>query len=273
MRLVSYEGGFGRLVGEQIIPMGSEILEFLGGRPAQDGVPIPLDGVRMRAPVPRPGKIVGIGLNYVDHITETGSQAPSEPPVFAKFANSVIGPGEPIVIPVVTSKADYEVELVVVIGRKAKHVSAAAALGYVAGYMCGNDVSARDLQTSNAQWTRGKAIDTFLPCGPWLVTGDEVGDPQSLWLRCEINGERLQDSNTSRMLWSVAELISILTQTMTLESGDLILTGTPPGVGSARTPNRFLQPGDEVVVSLERLGELRNPVVAESAAADIPAGG
>lgn len=265
MRLVSFDGGFGRIEGDLLVPMGQDILAYLDGAPAQDGPAITPGDVRLRAPVPRPGKIVCIGLNYIDHITETGAQAPAEPPVFAKFANSVIGDGEPIVIPAATSKADYEVELIAVMGKRAKHVTPDAALAHVAGYMCGNDVSARDLQTSNAQWTRGKAIDTFLPCGPWLVTADEVGDPQALRLWCDVSGERLQDSSTSRMIWPVAELVSILSRTMTLEPGDLIVTGTPPGVGSARTPERYLRPGDEVAVSIEGLGTLRNPVVAETA--------
>jgi 2-keto-4-pentenoate hydratase/2-oxohepta-3-ene-1,7-dioic acid hydratase in catechol pathway len=265
MRLVSFAGGFGRVEGDMVVPMGDDILAYLGGSAAIDGAPLAAAGLRFRAPVPRPGKVIGIGLNYVDHITETGAPAPSEPPVFGKYANSIIGSGEAIVIPAVTKKADYEVELVAVIGRRTRLVTPESALAHVAGYMCGNDVSARDLQTSNAQWTRGKAIDTFMPCGPWLVTADEVGDPQSLRLWCEVSGERLQDSNTSRMIWSVAELVSILSQTMTLEPGDLITTGTPPGVGSARTPERYLRPGDEVVISIDRLGILRNPVVGESA--------
>jgi 2-keto-4-pentenoate hydratase/2-oxohepta-3-ene-1,7-dioic acid hydratase in catechol pathway len=265
MRLVSFDGGFGRIEDDLVIPMGPDILAFLDGAPAVEGAPVPVADLRFQAPVPRPGKVICIGLNYVDHITETGAPAPSEPPVFGKYANSVIGTGMPIVIPAATSKVDYEVELVAVIGRRTRLVAPAGALGSVAGFMCGNDVSARDLQTSNLQWTRGKAIDTFMPCGPWLVTSDEVPDPQSLRLWCEVNGERLQDSSTARMIWSVAELVSILSQTMSVEPGDLISTGTPPGVGSARSPERYLQPGDEVVVSIERLGTLRNPVVAEAA--------
>lgn len=267
MRLVSFDGGFGRVEGDLLVPMGDDILAYLDGAPAADRLAVPLAQVHLRAPVPRPGKIVCIGLNYMDHVEETGTEVPSEPAVFAKFANSVIGDGVPIVIPPATSQVDYEVELVAVIGRRTRNVTAEEAPAHVAGYMCGNDVSARDLQTSNAQWTRGKAIDTFLPCGPWLVTADEVGDPQTLQLWCEVNGERLQDSNTSRMIWSVAQLVSFVSQTMTLEPGDLISTGTPPGVGQARTPVRFLHAGDEVVVSVDRVGSLRNPVIAEGALA------
>jgi 2-keto-4-pentenoate hydratase/2-oxohepta-3-ene-1,7-dioic acid hydratase in catechol pathway len=271
MRLVSFDGGFGRLERDLVVPMGADILAYLDGAPVIDGAAVPLTQVRLCAPVPRPGKIVCIGLNYMDHVEETGTEVPSEPAVFAKFANSVIGDGQPIVIPPATNQVDYEVELIAVIGRRARNVMATDALAHVAGYMCGNDVSARDLQTSNAQWTRGKAVDTFLPCGPWLVTADEVEDPQALRLWCEVDGERLQDSNTSRMIWSVAQLVSFLSQTMTLEPGDLISTGTPPGVGQARTPVRFLRPGEEVVVSVERLGALRNPVVAEGALGSVVA--
>lgn len=264
MRLVSFAQGFGRVEGDTVIRMGSDILAYLSGvETAKDGPVHPLADLPLLAPVPRPGKIVCIGLNYWDHVRETGSTAPTEPPIFAKFANSVIGPGQAIVIPHLTAQADYEAELVVVIGSRTKAVPAGRALDHVAGYACGNDVSARDLQTSNQQWTRGKAIDTFFPVGPWLVTADEVPDPQVLSISCDVSGERLQASNTSEMIWSVAELVSILSQTMTLEPGDLISTGTPPGVGAAQRPPRFLRDGDVVTVSIDRIGALSNPVRAD----------
>ena len=191
--------------------------------------------MRLRAPVPKPGKIVAIGLNYRDHAAESGQPIPEEPILFAKFANSVIGPGEAIQIPRATDRADYEAELGVVIGRTAREVARDDALSVVAGYTCVNDVSARDLQLRVSQWTRGKAIDTFLPMGPWLVTPDEIPDPGHLAIRCVLNGDVMQDSNTDQMIFGVAELVSFISQTITLEPGDVIATGTPPGVGFLAT--------------------------------------
>ena len=180
MRLVSFDGGFGRMEGAEVVPMGPDLVAWLGGAPVAESAAIPRGSLRMRAPVPRPGKIFGVGLNYRDHADEAGQPVPEVPILFAKFANSVIGPGEPIVVPAATGQPDYEAELGVVIGRPAFEVSVDDALEHVGGYLCCNDVSARDLQLSVPQWTRGKAIDTFLPCGPELVTPDEVGDPQAL---------------------------------------------------------------------------------------------
>ena len=260
MRLVSFDGGYGRVEGSEVVPMGADLVSWLAGAPPAESPAVPRASLRLRAPVPRPGKIFGVGLNYRDHAEETGQPVPEVPILFAKFANSVIGPGEPIVVPRATEQPDYEAELGVVIGRTAFEVPVDEALGHVAGYLCCNDVSARDLQLSVPQWTRGKAIDTFLPCGPELVTADEVADPQALGIWCVLNGTTMQDSTTARMVFGVAELVSFISQACTLEPGDLIATGTPPGVGFARTPPVWLHDGDEVTIEIDGLGALTNPV-------------
>jgi 2-keto-4-pentenoate hydratase/2-oxohepta-3-ene-1,7-dioic acid hydratase in catechol pathway len=262
MRLVTFDGGFGRVEGDRVIPMGPDLVGYLATGEAADGEAVALAEVRLLAPVPRPGKVIGIGLNYRDHAAESGQPIPSAPILFPKFANSVIGPGEAIVVPPETEQPDYEAELGVVIGRTAHRVSQADALSYVAGYTCVNDVSARDLQFESSQWMLGKAIDTFLPCGPWLVTPDEIPDPQALGIRLTLNGEELQSSSTAQMVFGVAELVASLSRTMTLEPGDLIATGTPPGVGFARKPPVWLRDGDEVTVEIEGIGALTNPVRA-----------
>jgi 2-keto-4-pentenoate hydratase/2-oxohepta-3-ene-1,7-dioic acid hydratase in catechol pathway len=262
MRLVSFAGGFGRVEGSDVIPMGADLISYLGGAAALDEPRRPLDGLVMRPVVPRPDKIICVGLNYRDHAAESNLAVPEEPVLFAKFNNSLICPGAPIRLPkVAPDRVDYEAELAVVIGRRATHVAPERALDFVAGYMCANDVSARDLQMRGGQWLRGKAIDTFLPIGPWLVTRDEVRDPQNLRIRCTVNGEVLQDSNTREMIFGVAKLVSVISHTITLVPGDVICTGTPSGVGFARKPPRFLSPGDEVTVSIEGLGDLTNTVV------------
>src|SRR5262245_39248720 len=217
---------------------------------------------RLLAPIPRPGKIICIGLNYRDHAEESNAQVPEYPTVFAKYASCVIGPGEPIVIPRVTNQVDYEGELAVLIGRRARDVSAEAALNYVAGYAAFNDVSARDYQQRTSQWTIGKTFDTFGPLGPALVTADAVADPHALQLRVTIGDEVLQNSNTRHLIFTIPELIAYLSAVMTLEPGDVIATGTPAGVGAARKPPRWLQPGDLVRVEIEGLGALDNPVVS-----------
>jgi 2-keto-4-pentenoate hydratase/2-oxohepta-3-ene-1,7-dioic acid hydratase in catechol pathway len=262
VKLVTFDGGFGRVEGDRVIPMGPDLVQYLATGESADGDPAALAEVRLLAPVPRPGKVIGIGLNYRDHAAESGQPIPTAPILFPKFANSVIGPGEAIVIPPETREPDYEAELGVVIGRTAHRVSQAGALSYVAGYTCMNDVSARDLQFESSQWMLGKAIDTFLPCGPWLVTADEIPDPQALGIRLTLNGEELQSSSTAQMVFGVAELVASLSRTMTLEPGDLIATGTPPGVGFARKPPIWLRDGDEVSVEVEGIGTLTNPVRA-----------
>jgi 2-keto-4-pentenoate hydratase/2-oxohepta-3-ene-1,7-dioic acid hydratase in catechol pathway len=213
-------------------------------------------------PIERPGKIVCVGLNYRDHAEEQGVELPSEPLLFAKWPTSLIGPGEAIVIPPIVTKCDYEAELGVVIGERVKAVSKENALEAVRGYVCANDVSARDLQFSDGQWTRGKSPDTFCPVGP-MVSRDEITDPHDLTIRAIVSGEVLQDSSTANLIFGVDEVISYVSQTTTLEPGDLILTGTPAGVGVFRDPQRLLQPGDEVTIEIERIGSLTNPVVAE----------
>jgi 2,4-didehydro-3-deoxy-L-rhamnonate hydrolase len=261
MRLVSYDGGFGRVTGTDVVPMGTDLVAYLAGGEVEDGAPRPLRSLRLLPPVPAPGKIIGIGLNYREHATETGAPIPPEPPLFAKFANSLVADGEPIRVPDATGEPDWEAELGVVIGRRARRVGTDDALAHVAGYLCLNDVSARDLQVRTGQWMHGKAIDTFLPAGPWLTTADEVPDPQALRIRSLVNGEVMQDSTTADMIWGVAELVAFLSEVMTLEPGDLIATGTPPGVGSARTPPLWLRDGDRVTIEIERLGAIENPVV------------
>jgi 2-keto-4-pentenoate hydratase/2-oxohepta-3-ene-1,7-dioic acid hydratase in catechol pathway len=211
----------------------------------------------------RPGKIVCVGLNYLDHAQEGGMELPKAPLLFAKWPNSLIGDGEPIVLPPEATEVDYEAELGVVIGTKAKRVSEADALEYVEGYICVNDVSARDLQFGDGQWTRGKSVDTFCPVGPRLVPREEIADPQQLGIRCIVNGEALQDSSTAQMIFSVAEIIAYVTRVITLEPGDMIATGTPAGVGVFRDPKVLLKDGDEVSVEIEGVGTLTNPVEKE----------
>jgi 5-carboxymethyl-2-hydroxymuconate isomerase len=213
-------------------------------------------------PIDRPGKIICVGLNYKDHAEEQGVDLPTAPLLFAKWQNALIGPGDPIVIPSVVTKTDYEAELGVVIGSRVRDVSAENALEAVAGYICVNDVSARDLQFADGQWTRGKSPDTFCPVGPRLVRRDEMPDPQNLAIRAVLNGETMQESTTANMVFGVAELIAYITRTITLEPGDLIATGTPAGVGAFREPKVWMKPGDEITIEIEGLGALTNPVTA-----------
>jgi 2-keto-4-pentenoate hydratase/2-oxohepta-3-ene-1,7-dioic acid hydratase in catechol pathway len=211
-------------------------------------------------PIDRPGKIVCVGLNYRDHAEEQGAELPKAPLLFAKFPTSVIGPGEAIVIPPLVQQADYEAELGVVIGTTVRSVSKENALEAVRGYICANDVTARDLQFGDGQWTRGKSVDTFCPVGPQLVPAADVSDPHNLRIRAIVSGEVLQDSTTANLIFGVDEIIAYASQTSTLEPGDLILTGTPAGVGVFRNPKRLLDDGDEVTIEIEGLGELTNPV-------------
>jgi len=213
-------------------------------------------------PIERPQKIVCIGLNYRDHAEEQGTELPAAPLLFAKWTNTLIGPGEPIVIPPITKQVDYEAELGVVIGERVRGASAENALEAVAGFLCLNDVSARDLQFSDGQWVRGKSLDTFCPIGPEFVPAADVPDPQALAIRAVVNGEVLQDSHTSNMIFSVAEIVAHVSRSITLEPGDLIATGTPAGVGAFRDPPVWLEPGDEVTIEIEGLGALTNPVRA-----------
>jgi 2-keto-4-pentenoate hydratase/2-oxohepta-3-ene-1,7-dioic acid hydratase in catechol pathway len=213
-------------------------------------------------PIDRPGKIICVGLNYRDHAEEQGTALPEAPLLFAKWQNTLVGPGDPIVIPPVVTKCDYEAELGVVIGAQVRDVSAENALEAVAGYVCVNDVSARDLQFADGQWTRGKSPDTFCPVGPALVSRDDIPDPQTLPIRAILNGETVQESTTANMIFGVADVIAYITRTITLEPGDLIATGTPAGVGAFRDPPLFMKPGDEITIEIDGIGSLTNPVVA-----------
>jgi 2-keto-4-pentenoate hydratase/2-oxohepta-3-ene-1,7-dioic acid hydratase in catechol pathway len=283
VRLVSYDDGAGPragvLLGASIAPSGGletptatvrGLLEShdqaglieLGEQAAAEGELIPLVGVRLLAPVPDPQKIICLGLNYRDHATEAGQEIPKAPMWFAKFANSLCGSGEAILLPSAHAEhVDYEAELAVVIGRSAHHVEAASALEHVAGAMPFNDVSARDLQFQNPLWTSGKAIDTFAPCGPSLVTLDEIENLQALTLRTRIDGEVVQEGTTADQIFGVAETIAWLSRTMTLLPGDIIATGTPAGIGASK--GLFLRAGQTVEVEVEGLGTLSNPIRAE----------
>jgi len=212
-------------------------------------------------PIERPQKIVCVGLNYSDHAEEQGVELPERPLLFAKWPNALIGPGEPIVIPPLTERVDYEAELGVVIGSRTRGVAVENALEAVAGYVCANDVSARDLQFGDVQWTRGKSLDTFCPVGPALVPAAKIADPQALGIRAILNGEVMQDSTTANMVFGIAEIVAFVSQAITLEPGDLLLTGTPAGVGVFRDPPVRLQPGDEITVEIDGIGVLTNPVV------------
>jgi len=207
-------------------------------------------------------KIVCVGLNYVDHAREVDLTLPENPLLFAKWQSAVIASGEPIVIPAGVEQVDYEAELAAVIGTRVKGVSVENALEAVAGYTCLNDVSARVLQFADGQWTRAKSLDTFCPIGPHVVPREEVGDPQALRIQCRVNGETVQDGSTADMIFGVAELVAYVSATITLEPGDVIATGTPPGVAFGRPDGRYLQDGDTVEVEIERIGVLVNPVVA-----------
>jgi len=222
----------------------------------------PLGSVRLRAPIPRPPKVVCVGLNYADHAREQGIEPPKEPLFFLKSSNTICGPGDPIRLPPNSTQVDYEAEFAVVIGKGGSRIPVDKAYEQVAGYMILNDVSARDMQFGDKQWFRGKSCDTFAPCGPWIVTKDEVPDPHNLRISLTLNGETMQDSNTSNLIFNVPHLISYLSQSLTWEPGDLISTGTPPGVGVFRKPPVFLRPGDRVSITVERLGTLTNPVVS-----------
>jgi 2-keto-4-pentenoate hydratase/2-oxohepta-3-ene-1,7-dioic acid hydratase in catechol pathway len=215
-------------------------------------------------PIDRPSKIVCVGLNYRDHAEEQGTELPGAPLLFAKWPNALIGPGEPIVIPRASERVDYEAELAAVIGSRIRGVSEENALEAVRGYLCLNDVSARDLQFGDGQWTRGKSPDTFCPIGPRLVPREEVPDPQALGIRCVLNGQVMQDSTTANMIFTIAQIIAYASATMTFEPGDLIAPGTPAGVGVFRDPPVLLQDGDEVTIEIDGLGALTNPVRAES---------
>ena len=301
MRLVSFFGpedsGTGLLVGDRVIPLfdftlaeydlGPEALDELGRRSAafEGATGLPVDELELIAPFPSPGKIVCVGLNYREHVTEGGGRnVPSRPLLFAKFGNAVIADGEPIIRPEGTHALDLEVELGVVIGSVAQRVDREDALDHVAGYVVVNDVSARDWQgvpqalaegeTGDGQWLRAKGSDTFLPMGPVFVTADEIADPQALRLRSwrtpadGTEGILMQDGTTADMIWGVADLVALISRSITLEPGDIIATGTPSGVGVFRDPPIFLEPGDRVRCEIDGIGAVENPVVDWADAGD-----
>jgi 2-keto-4-pentenoate hydratase/2-oxohepta-3-ene-1,7-dioic acid hydratase in catechol pathway len=220
--------------------------------------------IHLKAPVPRPQKILAIGLNYADHIEESGQQKPERQIWFSKLPNAVNGPFDPIQMPKASSAIDYEAEFVAIIGKRCRHVSKADAPSVIFGYAAGNDVSVRDWQFHTAQWILGKSFDTHAPFGPWIVTPDEVGDPHTLGIRCFVNGEKRQDSNTKNLVFNVFDQIALLSEAMTLEPGDVIFTGTPGGVGFAAKPPHFLKAGDLVRVEIDRIGALEARMVPET---------
>lgn len=246
-----------------VLALGSEGLERARAAIAK-AKPLASSGVKLLAPVPDPQKVICIGLNYADHAAESGATPPPEPVVFNKFPSAVCASGEPIVLPTVAKEVDYEAELVVVIGKGGRDIPREKALAHVAGYACGHDVSARDwqLRKPGGQWLLGKTFDRFAPFGPDLVTADEVGDPGSLDIALRLNGETMQKSNTRQLIFPVDQLIAYVSQVCTLSPGDVLFTGTPGGVGMGRKPPVFLKPGDVVEVEIEKLGVLRNEVVA-----------
>lgn len=283
MKLVTFDAGRGELRpgvldGDAVIDLVASNPELPGsvrgilagnalGRVAeviQRGDATRVRSFSLKAPIVDPQKIIGVGLNYRDHAIETGMEIPSEPIVFAKFPSSLIGPGAEIRLPQVSTQVDYEAELIVVIGRTAKDISESDSLRYVAGYSIGNDVSARDwqLKKPGGQWLLGKSFDTFSVIGPALVTKDEVSNPGALSIGMKLNCETVQNSSTSQLIFGIEKLVAYLSQVCTLEPGDLIFTGTPPGVGMARKPPIFLRPGDICEAHVESLGVLRNACVS-----------
>lgn len=249
-----------------LLAAGSDAMSRAAKIAKKGGDGVAVSSATLLAPVTDPGKILCIGLNYRDHAIEGGKAIPTEPVVFGKFINTLIAPGAAIKLPKVAEKVDYEAELVIVIGKTGKHIpNDESALEYVGGYTCGHDVSARDWQFrgEEKQWIIGKTFDTFAPIGPVLVTPDEIGDPHKLQVQLRLNGATMQNSNTKEFIFRVPHLLWFLSQVVTLEPGDLIFTGTPPGVGIARKPQVLLKAGDVAEVEIENIGILKNPVVAE----------
>ncbi|WP_263365804.1 fumarylacetoacetate hydrolase family protein [Edaphobacter bradus] len=224
---------------------------------------VPLSDAQILAPIPRPPRVFGIGLNYQSHAAESKMAVQKVPTVFMKLSSAVVGPDVSIILPAVSTQPDYEAELAVVIGKPGYQISAASAMDHVLGYTIANDVSARDIQLATSQWTLGKSFPTFCPLGPSIVTADEVPDPHSLAISLTVNGELLQSANTRDLIFKIPALIEYISSTTPLEAGDIISTGTPEGVGLGRTPPRWLKPNEEVIVTIERLGQLRNTTVAE----------
>jgi ureidoglycolate lyase len=285
MKLATFDAGagpqLGAVLGDRIVPLNgaapglpAEMTGLIAAWPAVEAEvrriaeaaagALPLDQVRLLAPIRRPGKIMAIGLNYADHIAESRMETPKDQVWFSKAPTAANGPYDPIEVPKVSPYLDYEAELVAVIGRGGRHITRQDAPAAVFGYCCGDDATERAWQHRTQQWVLGKSFDTHAPFGPWITTADEVPDPHALSIRCLVNGEVRQDSDTRHLVFDVWAQIEHLSQAMTLEPGDLIFTGTPGGVGAAMKPMRFLQPGDVVRVEIEGLGALENPCVAEA---------
>lgn len=261
MKLVTYQAGAstraGLLTDDGVLDTGYQTMGELlraGPPPVPSGEVIRPD--RLLSPITDPEKIICIGLNYLSHAREQGAEPPATPTIFAKYRNALAAPGSAVKLPSYSSKVDYEAEVAFVIGRRAKNVSESDALSYVAGYMLLNDLSARDLQFATPQWMPGKVFDGAAPCGPWLVTPEEVGAPDAIEIRLTLNGEEMQNGSTADLVHSIPALVAYLSKLMTLEPGDVVSTGTPAGVGSLRDPRVWLKPGDEVVVESPALGRL-----------------
>ena len=252
--------GYGCMV--SIISGGDEALKQIS-QAGTSGESLPLADVTLLAPILRPPKLICVGLNYRDHAIESKMEIPSVPTIFNKFTNVVIGPGAPILLPKNSEKPDYEAEFAFIIGKGGRHIRPESWQDHVFGYTIVNDVSARDFQMQTSQWLMGKTFDTFAPMGPCIVTKDEIADPHALDISMEIGGVTLQHSNTRELIFRIPDLISFLSSVVTLEPGDVVSTGTPAGVGFGHKPPRWLRAGDECIVRVEGIGELRNPVVAE----------
>ncbi len=282
MKLATFRRGAGPAAlgvvidGDRLVPLGSiarDMIDLIARWAELDGEvgrlasaapeTLPLSEVRLLAPIPRPGKIMAIGLNYADHIAETGAEKPPHQIWFSKQINAVTGPFDPVDIPKVSRFVDYEAELVTIVGKGGRHISKQAAPGAVFGFCVGDDVSERTWQNRTSQWVLGKSFDTHAPFGPWITTTDEVGDPHTLGIRGIVNGEVRQDSNTRHLVFNVWDQLAELSQVMTLEPGDVIFTGTPGGVGAAMKPPRPLKAGDTVRIEIDRLGAIENGFAAE----------
>jgi 2-keto-4-pentenoate hydratase/2-oxohepta-3-ene-1,7-dioic acid hydratase in catechol pathway len=281
MKLATYERrghvAFGAIVGERVIDLSGEfpdLVSLLAGGAAAFDVALravaaaqqswPISEIAWLPPIPRPGKVICVGLNYRSHLALLDDPMPEYPVLFSKPTTSLVGSGRAIMLPCVTGQVDYEGELAVVMGTRGKYIAERDALAHVGGYTCANDVSAHDIEFRTSQWTSGKMLDTFCPMGPTIATADEVPHPNNLRLQTMLNDEVVQDESTSDMVFSVPQLISYISSLATLEPGDVILTGTPAGLGCMRNPQVFLRPGDRVTVAIERIGVLTSPVTAEA---------
>jgi len=279
MKLVTFEQGGrgerpGLIVDRGLVDLSAEgfrdTIAFMAAQPsvqadvARKNPAVPLDNVKLKAPIPAPPRIFGIGVNYAEHAAESKVETQKVPTVFIVLSSAVAGPDEPVILPKATTQPDYEAELAVVIGKSGYQIPADHAMDHVFGYTIMNDVSARDVQRATTQWTLGKSFPTFAPMGPWVVSKDEIPDPHSLGISLTIGPEKLQDSNTSKLIFRIPALIEYISRMTPLQVGDVISTGTPAGVGMGRNPQRWIQPGEEMVIRIDKIGELRNKAVAES---------